>query len=99
MIAVIFLAAGCGRPIRHRSVWRVFGITNIYAALAGILNWMTGANYLYLCQKPAHPSILDHLGPWPLYLLGLEGVLIISLYFYYLPFFVMAKLKKYNVNE
>lgn len=94
VIAVVFLAAGCGRPIRHRSVWRVFGITNIYAALMGIFNWMTGANYLYLCAKPRHPSIVDYLGPWPWYILGLEAVLIISLYFYYLPFFIAARLKR-----
>ncbi len=98
VIAVIFLAAGRGRPIDHFSVWRVFGITNIYAILAGIFNGVTGANYLYLCQKPAHPSILDHLGPWPWYLLGLEAALIISLYFYYLPFFVMAKLKRHDCD-
>lgn len=99
VIAVIFLAAGRGRPIYHFSVWRVFGITNIYAALMGIFNQMTGANYLYLCSKPRHPSILDYFGPWPWYILGLEAVLIISLYFYYLPFFVAAKLKKYNFQR
>lgn len=93
-MAVIFLAAGCGRPIDHFSVWRVFAITNVYAALMGVFNWLTGANYLYLCQKPAHPSILDCLAPWPWYIPGLEAVLIISLYFYYLPFFVAARLKK-----
>ena len=92
VIAVIFLAAGCGRPIYHCSIWRVFGITNIYAALMGIFNWMTGANYLYLCGKPRHPSILDHLGHWPWYILGLEAVLIISLFVYYLPFFIVERI-------
>ena len=62
-----------------RSVRRVFLASNLYAAMAGALNWMFGTNYGYLAHKPAHPSLLDAFGPWPWYILGMEAVTLISL--------------------
>ena len=47
---------------------------NIYAVVVGIINAIAGWNYGYLCRKPAMPSLLDFLGPWPWYLLSLELV-------------------------
>jgi len=88
VIGVIFLAAGIGRPISFQSVKRVFIITNCYAAFIGVFNWLYKTNYLYLCQKPSMPSIIDFMGPWPYYFFGLEVTLIISLLFYYLPYYM-----------
>ena len=91
VMAVIYLAAGCGRRIDVSSVRRVFIATNLYAGFIAVINGITGANYLYLCEKPLHPSILDYLGPWPWYIFGLEAVLAVSLFIYYLPFWIVQK--------
>jgi len=91
VIAVIYLAAGCLRPIYRSSVWRVFVITNIYAFFIGIVNSLIGANYLYLCRKPVQNSLLDYLGPWPYYIFSLEFILAISLIVYYLPYYFFEK--------
>jgi len=94
LIGVIFLSAGLKRPITFHSVLRVWVITNLYSAFVGLFNWLFGTNYLYLCRKPAQASLIDYLGPWPWYLLGLEAVLIVSLFVYYLPYyFLKDKLK------
>lgn len=93
VIGVCFLAAGCGRKIYRESIRRVFMITNIYAVVIGIFNLAFDTNYSYLCEKPSQPSILDYLGPWPYYIVSLEGVLLISLIFYYLPFYITEKIK------
>lgn len=86
IISVIYLAVGYQLRITRSSLGRVWWITNIYALLIGFVNWLLKANYLYLCHKPSQPSLLDYLGPWPWYIIGLEAVLILSLYLYYLPF-------------
>jgi uncharacterized membrane protein YwaF len=38
------------------------------AAIAGAANMITGGNYMYLRAKPAQASLLDQMGPWPLYI-------------------------------
>lgn len=63
----------------YRPTWRGYGIayaaTIVWAGVAILANLVTGANYAYLSHGPAGPSVLDLLGPWPIYILW-EGVLI-----------------------
>lgn len=92
LIAVIYLAVGCRRLIEFSSIKKVFLITHVYAVLVGLFNFLFNTNYSYLCAKPSQPSILDYFGPWPYYLLGIEFILIASLYFYYIPFFIVEKM-------
>lgn len=92
LVGVIYLSAGLGRPITFQSVKRVWLITNIYALFIGIVNWLAGTNYLYLCHKPSQASLIDHFGPWPFYLFGLEIALIFSLLVYYLPYYIAGRL-------
>jgi len=82
--AVYVAARGFVQPTAH-SVWRVWLLTNGYAVVAGITNWLLGTNYGYLAHKPMHPSLLDHLGPWPYYIVGMEVVALASFYVYYAP--------------
>lgn len=92
VIGVIFLAAGCKRPIHLSSVRRIWWTTNIYGLCILAFNGIFDTNYLYLCEKPSQGSIIDFLGPWPYYIFGLEIVLIISLFLYYLPYYISRKL-------
>jgi hypothetical integral membrane protein (TIGR02206 family) len=72
--AVIVLTAGFGLRPRRGAPWRVLAITNAYALVVGLVNFATGANFLYLREKPAAGSLLDWLGPWPVYILAAEVV-------------------------
>lgn len=69
-----------------RSVWKAFGVTNIYMVLIAILNYLIGSNYLYICHKPENPSLMDNLGPWPWYIISAEFVCLFFYLLCYSPF-------------
>jgi uncharacterized membrane protein YwaF len=58
---------------------------NIFAALVGPFDYLCKTNYFYLLSKPANPSLLDFLGPWPVYIAGTEVVALILFLLLYLP--------------
>ena len=47
---------------------------NVLAAVVFTVNLVTGGNYMFLRIKPTTGSLLDYLGPYPWYILSLEGV-------------------------
>jgi uncharacterized membrane protein YwaF len=76
--------------------------TNFYALCLGLINQALGSNYLYLCNKPAHSSLLDYLGPWPWYILSLELMALFVYMLCYLPVWLAAKTKvtrNYNFKD
>jgi hypothetical integral membrane protein (TIGR02206 family) len=66
--AACLLVLGARRVPRPGSVWRAYGLTAAFAALAAAGTILTGGNYMFLRRKPAHGSLLDLLGPWPVYI-------------------------------
>jgi hypothetical integral membrane protein (TIGR02206 family) len=68
--AACLLVFGSCRTPRPGSVWRVYAITLAVAAAAAVATVLTGGNYMFLRRKPAHGSLLDLMGPWPVYILS-----------------------------
>ena len=86
IVAVIYMTVVEGFRPTWRSLPRVILITNLYWFFCGIVNNLIGSNYLYTNGKLPTPSLLDYLGPWPLYLLSMEGLGILLCILLYLPF-------------
>jgi len=82
--AVLVFGFGC-RP-RPGAPWRVFLLTNAYAAAVGLVDLALDANFLFLRGKPAAPTLLDWLGPWPVYLAAAEALAAASFAALDLPF-------------
>jgi hypothetical integral membrane protein (TIGR02206 family) len=66
--AACLLVFGERRAPRPGAVWRVYAITGAFACLAAIGTLATGGNYMFLRRKPVDGSLLDVMGPWPVYI-------------------------------
>lgn len=74
-----------------KSVWKAFMYLNLYTFFVFLLNYFVKGNYMFISEKPVNPSIIDFLGPWPFYILPLEGIALISFFILYLPFWIAQK--------
>jgi hypothetical integral membrane protein (TIGR02206 family) len=68
--AACLLVFGARLPPRPGAVRRVYAATFAFALLAALGTVLTGGNYMYLRRKPSHASLLDVMGPWPVYILA-----------------------------
>ncbi len=60
-------------------MWRAYAATLAWTALAAAGDLVTGGNYMFLRHKPSHGSLLDVMGPWPLYIAA-AAVLALALF-------------------
>jgi hypothetical integral membrane protein (TIGR02206 family) len=67
VVAALFLVVGMGIAPRPGAVRRTFAITVGYTAFVGIVDGVTGANYMFLRRPPGEWTLLRLLGPWPWY--------------------------------
>lgn len=88
---VLYLVFGLKAYPRPRAVLRVWLFSQVYLATAFLTNYALGGNYGYTMAKPAAGSLLDYLGPWPWYLLSLEGLALLLYFLLYLPFFLLRQ--------
>jgi hypothetical integral membrane protein (TIGR02206 family) len=78
--AACLLVFGERRAPRPGAVARVYAVTAAFAASAAVATLATGGNYMFLRRKPVRGSLLDVLGPWPIYILAgaLLGLLLFA---------------------
>ncbi len=83
-----------------RPTWQSFGRaflwTNIYFVFVLGINHLLGTNFMYLSNKPSHPSLLDLFGEWPWYIVGAEFLCLMMFTLVMLPF---AFDKKEDINS
>jgi hypothetical integral membrane protein (TIGR02206 family) len=77
--AAVHLVFGLRLLPTWATYWRTVGITAVWAGAVMVYNTVADTNYGYLNGKPANASILDLLGPWPLYV-AVEIVLIMTVW-------------------
>ena len=71
-----------------KSLLKVAVGMNAYLLLMAVVNQWLGSNYLFIARKPETPTLLDLLGPWPWYILGMEALGAVIALLLYLPFFL-----------
>lgn len=86
VVAVLFLVlAGEAKPSR-KGIWRAFLALNVITLLVGLFDALYGTNYMFLREKPSHRTLLDFLGPWPLYILCADAMALVLFWLLHLPF-------------
>lgn len=75
--AAIYLTWGRGMRPSWRSYRLAVVATAAWAAVTLAFNSIAGSNYGFLNEKPATASLLDVLGPWPVYLLTVTALLLV----------------------
>jgi hypothetical integral membrane protein (TIGR02206 family) len=77
--AALLLVIGMRIHPRRWAVARVAVITLAYAAFVFVVDVVTLSDYMYLRAKPSSATLLDILGPWPVYILS-ASLLAIALF-------------------
>jgi hypothetical integral membrane protein (TIGR02206 family) len=86
VVAAVVLTAGFGLRPQAGAPWRALALTNAYALAVGLFNWAFGTNYLYLRHKPSAPTLLDAMGPWPVYIVAAELLAALLFWLLDMPF-------------
>ena len=90
IIGVSYFVLGLKHYPKKGAILRVAIISQVYLIAALIVNYIINANYGFLMEKPDF-SMLNYLGPWPWYILGMEGAGLIFFLLLYTPFYFINR--------
>jgi len=88
VVGALFLVIGLGIAPGTGAVVRAALATAGYTAAVGLVDVVTGGNYMFLREPPPTPSLLDVMGPWPWYLATATVVGIVLFAMLNLPFWL-----------
>ncbi len=96
--SALFMTIAYGYRPTIKSIFRVMLVLNILMVPVFLFNLWSGSNYMFLMRKPAGGSLLDYLGPWPLYILTMELVALALFFLLYLPFAIRIQSQQENAK-
>jgi len=88
VLAAFYLVVGLGIVPRPGSVMTTFAVTLAYTAFVGLVDALSGANYMFLRRPPGNWTLLRLLGPWPWYIGSAAAVALVLLAMLDLPFWI-----------
>ena len=91
VVLMVYVAVALGVRPTLRGIWRALLWIQVYLVLIYVVNLPLGSNYFFVIRKPANPSILDYLGPWPWYIVACQAVAVVLFFLAYLPFKLTGK--------
>jgi hypothetical integral membrane protein (TIGR02206 family) len=91
VVAAAYLVVGLRIAPRPGSVIRTFLITLAYTGFVGLVDALSGANYMFLRSPPGNWTLLKVLGPWPWYIASAAGVALGLLATLDLPFWIARR--------
>jgi hypothetical integral membrane protein (TIGR02206 family) len=98
IVLCLFMTFVYGYKPKFKSLIKSLAFLNLYAAFIGVYDKLMDTNFMYLCEKTQDSSIMSYLGPWPWYIVSLEVVAVISCVLCFIPFVMIYRPKKDNIN-
>ncbi len=80
-----------GRRIDKWDLWNAYWVANAFLLLTMVINFSIKSNYMFTRHKPEVASLMDHLGPWPIYLIMLQFIGLALFCLSFLPFLLKNK--------
>ena len=68
-----------------KSPLEVYGWSVAYLIFALVVNRLLQTNFGFASRPPDNPSLIDHLGPWPWYLISMQALAVIVYFLLALP--------------
>lgn len=99
VIAALYMTFAEEMRPTWKSLIRVFSFTNIYMVAVYGVNTLIHSNYLYVNGKPPTASLLDLLPEWPIYLLYMEGLGLLTIFVLYLPFLIKDSVEAFKLKK
>jgi hypothetical integral membrane protein (TIGR02206 family) len=75
--AAVILVAGARLVPARGVVWRTYLIVAGYTAFVGLVDALTGADYMFLRKPPANTTLLSALGPFPWYIASAAALAVV----------------------
>ena len=97
--AVLYMTFGLGWRPYPASLPRVIAWTLVYAAIAGLFDWILDANYAFLRAKPPFASVFNFMPAWPWYIPLLIVLGLLSCLIYYAPFYVWDRTRALRASD
>lgn len=86
VLSVLYLFVVHGYRPSARSLKRTLVFTHALMPFIAAVNYFSGGNYFFVARVPETDSPISLLGPWPLYIVWLELILLAVFGSMYLPF-------------
>lgn len=92
----VYLTWGEGRHPSLADFKRVIVSVLLYALVIFFVNFLVQGNYLFLRHHPTAPTLIDFLGPWPMYILPLVLIALVVFSLMYLPWWFVDRRNSAN---
>ena len=96
---VVFATWGLGMRPTLGGLVRAFAALNLLAAVLAVINFASGANYMFLCAPPVGTRSPFFFAPWPWYILFIDALALVLFFVVLLPFLVKQWLQSRTQDD
>ncbi|MCB9596102.1 MAG: TIGR02206 family membrane protein [Sandaracinaceae bacterium] len=78
VLTAVYAVVALDKVVTRWSLLRAAIALQVWEAIVAVVDWTLDQNFMYLKRPPPSPTLIDALGPWPVYLVSLEAIGLIS---------------------